>query len=99
MRDFRPVVGIRPVVVNDTGHNGAVCGGIGPQLVGHQPPGLVFIDPVCQTLLNLTMPRPPKIFYTRWDTIANGFLPGRAFSTTIYDRYEISPKTFGPLPD
>ncbi len=43
VRDFRPVVRILAVVVNDTGHNGAVCGGIAPQLVGHQPPGFASL--------------------------------------------------------
>lgn len=48
VRDFRPVVRILAVVVNDTGHNGAVRGGIAPQFVGHQPPGfasLTFQEP------------------------------------------------------
>ena len=43
VRDFRPVVRILAVVLNDTGHNGSVRGGIAPQLVGHQPRGFASL--------------------------------------------------------
>ncbi len=43
VRDFRPVVRIVAGVVNGTGHNSAVCGGITPQLVGHEPPGFASL--------------------------------------------------------
>ncbi len=43
MRAFRPVVRIVAGVVNDTGHNSAVCGGMAPQLVGPQPPGFASL--------------------------------------------------------
>ncbi len=43
VRAFGPVVRILAGVVNGTGHNSAVCGGITPQLVGYQPPGLASL--------------------------------------------------------
>ncbi len=43
MGDFRPIVRVSARVVDDGRHDRPVRGGIAPQLVGDQPPGLTSL--------------------------------------------------------
>ncbi len=59
VRAFGPVVRILAVVVNGTGHHGAVCGGIAPPT---SPPHIswdALIERVLELILEASLPQPP----------------------------------------